>query len=611
MLTRILLLALSLTTAGEVSAQQPRDADAGKRIVGRGYDKLSPFRAMRQSASGGLEVQIDDATWYGLESIEGIDTPSLIRRTRGLCGNKWFERITEDLVEVLTVLEKAPGESVDLQVRRLDDGKLVELADTLMTRDNRQRLLRANRSNDRRDDDRERRRPELTKRGAIADLGELQGLLDEHFSYRDLNGVDLPKLIAGATKTLEKGAPRKFDLAREVDSILRAFGDGHTRLRGASSLNRNGFLPFLVDKTNAGYVAFRADRSGFVDDEHPFLVSIDGKPLEAWLEASRARATQGSPQTIEYQAIRGLRFLAELRDALGIAQSAKVTVRLRGESGETESTHRIAPRRRPIYGDWPRDKSHRTLDGNIGYLRVPEMTSDENVLRELDDAMDGFRKTKGLIIDVRGNGGGTRAILRRLFPYFMKKNEAPHVANIAAYRLAPDSGPMPERGYLDNRWLYPASWSGWTKAQRRSIQKAKKRFRPKWKLPKGKFSDWHYFVLDRSANADAYHYDKPVVILLDRGCFSATDIFLSAFKGWRGVTMVGTPSGGGSGRSRGHRLPNSGLELRISSMASFRPNGLLYERRGVHPDLLVERAPADLIDESSDNQLQAALGRLR
>ena len=55
------------------------------------------------------------------------------------------------------------------------------------------------------------------------------------------------------------------------------------------------------------------------------------------------------------------------------------------------------------------------------------------------------RKSKGLILDLRDNGGGSRVALRTLFPYLMKQSDAPHVANIATYLMAPED-PM-------KRWL--------------------------------------------------------------------------------------------------------------------------------------------------------------
>ena len=110
-------------------------------------------------------------------------------------------------------------------------------------------------------------------------------------------------------------------------------------------------------------------------------------------------------------------------------------------------------------------------------------------------------------------------------------------------------------------------------------------------------------------NTPVKTYNKNVVVLMDTACFSATDIFLGAFKGWRNVTLMGTPSGGGSGRVDVINLPNSRLRVLASTMASFAPNGDLYNRTGIHPDVLVHAEPTYFTGET-DQILEAARSRL-
>ena len=75
------------------------------------------------------------------------------------------------------------------------------------------------------------------------------------------------------------------------------------------------------------------------------------------------------------------------------------------------------------------------------------------------------------------------------------------------------------------------------------------------------------------------------------------------------MTLVGTPSSGGSARSQRITLAHSSLEIRLASMASFRPDGRMLDGRGVEPDVLVEAEPEDLLGRG-DAQLDAALAWL-
>jgi C-terminal processing protease CtpA/Prc len=159
--------------------------------------------------------------------------------------------------------------------------------------------------------------------------------------------------------------------------------------------------------------------------------------------------------------------------------------------------------------------------------------------------------------------------------------------------------------------MYTEEWSGWSAAEREAIRRFKATFRPEWTPPAAEFSDWHYLVMSRSMNPQAYGYGRPVIILMDENCFSATDIFLSAFKGYPGVTLVGDPSGGGSARRVGARLPESGLSLGLASMASFQQDGRLYDGHGVQPDVLVHPDPTYFLTGGRDNVLERALALLK
>lgn len=106
------------------------------------------------------------------------------------------------------------------------------------------------------------------------------------------------------------------------------------------------------------------------------------------------------------------------------------------------------------------------------------------------------------------------------------------------------------------------------------------------------------------------YLDRPVVVLTDARCFSATDVFLAALKGLPNVTLVGEPSGGGSARAQVVELPASGLKVRLASMASFQPTGELFDGHGVQPDVLVRPRPEFFVG-GQDAVLERGLEILR
>ena len=60
---------------------------------------------------------------------------------------------------------------------------------------------------------------------------------------------------------------------------------------------------------------------------------------------------------------------------------------------------------------------------------------DDVAVAEIIEMMPRFRNTKGLVVDVRDNGGGSREPLRWLFSYLASDNDPPRVVNCARYRL--------------------------------------------------------------------------------------------------------------------------------------------------------------------------------
>ena len=157
--------------------------------------------------------------------------------------------------------------------------------------------------------------------------------------------------------------------------------------------------------------------------------------------------------------------------------------------------------------------------------------------------------------------------------------------------------------------MYRADHSRFSATQRQAILQVAAEFEPEWDPGQG-FSDWHYLVLDRTGHTDEYFYQRPVVVLCDADGFSATDIFLGALAGRPRVSRLGSASGGGSARSQDFVLPNSGIEVRCASMTSFRPDGRLYDGRGIEVDVELSAEAEDFLERGQDRRLKAAVARI-
>ncbi len=430
---------------------------------------------------------------------------------------------------------------------------------------------------------------------AASAFEELVEVIESAHAYAALRKVDLRQRASEAVARLGD-EPSREELIIEMHRLVCALGDGHAEIDEFLDALPRGFLPLLLARSEGGIVAFASDRSALLDPARPYVMSIDRQPVAQWLDAVKPFVPAGSPQLVQERSLRLLRWINFARKQMNLPMKDELWIELADESGEDRAFMRLkVADRRPIYGEWPRTQT-RMIDDSIAYVRAAQMRHDEDDLAELrlflNDAAarPGLR---GVVIDIRGNGGGSRDALRALLPHFMKPGgEEAIVINAARYRLQPGDEPARDDGYLANRGLYPLTWRGWSDAERLAIEEFAMSFMPRWTVPDEGFSDWHYCVISRTRDGnDAAYIDRPVVVLIDEVCFSAADIFAGAFQLLPNVTLIGMPTAGGSARAQSHRLQRTGARVRLATMASYQANGELYDGNGISPDIFIEAAP--------------------
>lgn len=431
---------------------------------------------------------------------------------------------------------------------------------------------------------------------AIADLVFLERALEERFAYLRASTVDHSALFAELRERLPQEVPPAW-LGLELQKTLANFIDGHAATNVPPS--PAGYLPFLTGSVGDQLVAYEADRDRLVDAERPFLGSIDDVPVSEWLAVAAKYVARGSPQLVRRGSQRWLRAVQMLRGEMGLPTSDDVELVLAGANVRSprKLTLKLADRP-PQFGVWPRTES-RLLEENVGYIRLPQMNSD--AVNEIREGLELFGSTSGLIVDVRGNGGGSRDALLALMPGLMSPDEPPRVVNMAAYRAWHG---FPQ-AHLANRHLYPLTSERWNPEERAAIQSFMADFTPTWRPPEEEFSDWHAMVVSPAKHGEPTYLGRPVVVLMDAACFSATDVFLSALGALPNVRLVGAASGGGSARAQVIELPNSGVKARFASMASYQASGELFDGVGVQPDVHVKAEPDYFLAIGTDHVLQA------
>lgn len=312
------------------------------------------------------------------------------------------------------------------------------------------------------------------------------------------------------------------------------------------------------------------------------VLAINGVPSRQALDAAE-RSTSGSTARM-----RRMSAAKRLVDALGAgpgAGSLTLTVRPADGSAIREAalyrTVELTPRPARDFRDAPEDTGSglkhlkaMTLAGGIGYLRIDAFAGTQSAFL-LEQAMSRLQATKGLLLDLRKNGGGDQsgnAILARLAT-------APITRYQASERIS-DFTLSARPGYFFLPWA-----------------------------PGEAFARWHDLRVAPADRSTRYG-DKPVVALTGPRCFSACDTFASALKSNHLATLVGEATGGGTGTPLVFRLPYSNQEFRYSVVRGRGAAGETLEGVGTEPDVVIEPTQRERV-EGRDAQLLTALALLQ
>lgn len=180
------------------------------------------------------------------------------------------------------------------------------------------------------------------------------------------------------------------------------------------------------------------------------------------------------------------------------------------------------------------------LRERMGYIRIPSFTPDD-VGAGVDAALEALAPLDGVVVDVRSNGGGSDT-----------QSEA------AAGRFVDHAAPYR---------------------------------RVRYKTGPG-HEDFGPEIESTVAPQGAHRFTGPVVVLQNRGVFSAAEDFILAMHTRADVTFVGDTTGGGSGNPIGRELPN-GWILRVPRWRQATPAGEVYEGIGLAPDVFTSVGAED------------------
>ncbi len=196
------------------------------------------------------------------------------------------------------------------------------------------------------------------------------------------------------------------------------------------------------------------------------------------------------------------------------------------------------------------------LENNIGYIYYENFSATVGE-GNLDYALNFLAAARGLIIDIRDNGGGSLTNVETLVARFIDR---PTLVGYISHKTGP--------GHDD-------------------------------------FSE-PYAITYNPAGPGRVRWAKPVVVLTNRSTFSAANNFASVMKLLPGVRIAGATTGGGSGMPYSSEIP-CGWSVRFSACSMLDANGVSTEG-GVTPTegCAVDMDPQDALN-GKDTMLEKAM----
>lgn len=385
----------------------------------------------------------------------------------------------------------------------------------------------------------------INARERLTLLDQVWRAVDERYYDRTFHGINWDEKLRETRPLIEQAQDRQT-VYRILRRMVASIGDAHTRIytpEDAFDRNRPSGISTgvsvraiegvpVITSVEPGSEAAKAGLKPGME-----VRRVDGRPIALALAAAREdvgpSSTPLSREVLSYERI--------------FYGPRNTTLEVEAERGDSQVIHATLRRR---FVEFQRRVISRKLPNDIGYIEVTGFAPE--IEREFDAAIAANQESKGLIIDLRNNGGGFVSTVTRLASHFFAKE-----TDLGVF-MTRQGKAMPRR-------------------------------------------------TDRLRNV----YRGPVVVLVSARTASGAEMFAAAMQERKRARILGTSSstcGCLVGVSRSVNLADGG-RLNVSDTDFRTARGTRVEGVGVIPDERIELTIADL-REGRDRALERSLSFL-
>jgi carboxyl-terminal processing protease len=379
----------------------------------------------------------------------------------------------------------------------------------------------------------------LTVTDRLVIASRIYALVQQYFAHWD--GAPRPEVEAAYHEYIDnavRAADRKdFDLA--TMRFIATLRNGHSQFFDSQLDGRP--IKFRLLQVGVEWVVVNSQDSGLPPGA--VVRSLDGKSVDDFV-SERAQYVAASNDRLARTHVFSYPGLFPERVSIGLLNGNVVVVDRAVRAGALESVTA-----RTSEGRWLRD-------GRLAYIRIPAF-GDPAYERTAVELVHQFASSPNLIVDVRGNGGG--------------------------------STPQQLIAALMNR-----PWRTWQETTPQHIALFDAQGIPPIQALRGS--------RQQSPSSDAY--GGRLFLLVDRFCGSACEDFVMPFKDTGRALVIGETTQGSSGNPYRADLGN-GMSVAIGAVRYRFPDGTDFEGIGITPHVAIDRTVADFANDR-DSVLERA-----
>ena len=368
-----------------------------------------------------------------------------------------------------------------------------------------------------------------------------------------------------------------YRLLKKISALLK---DGHTNINPPGFVNKVFNKP-TIELRNIKRRAIVMNVGTSLQNDLPLgseITAIDGVPTKAYLEAEVFPYISSSTDHILWD--------WGVRDLLKGPRDTQITIAYRTLKGKTGKA-KVTRNSKGQHDKWVLTKNQqwqrlefRWLENEIAYVALNTFV-DSSIVEEFKGHLQEIQQSKGLVLDIRQNGGGNSGIGNAI------------IKNLTDRPFLGLTWKTREHRPVFKAWgkfyseMTPQQLSQLSDEESQLIEKS---------ISYYKGMVWYQDGPDTIQPEEGTKISVPIVVLIGHGTGSAAEDFLLALDSIERATFVGQKTNGSTGQPLMFTLPGGG-SARICTVISTYPDGREYVGYGVSPHVHVEPTVEDILND--------------